>query len=168
MTQYDSEKSFHKMCQTTLDFLGKVGSILALGLVASLMQSLDCMLETFMLLAGVTPVKAINARVGLWKMCHFSQPSCFHLFNSVWTVNRYSNQYDLNWGRPRRAVDCDRPASWAPSYATSWCQAIFSKGSGCGSVGRAVASNTRGPRFESSHWQKFIRTKGGTGCTGCF
>ena len=53
------------MCQTTLDFLGKVGSILALGLVASLMQSLDCMLETFMLLAGVTPVKAINARVGL-------------------------------------------------------------------------------------------------------
>ena len=29
-------------------------------------------------------------------------------------------------------------------------------GSGCGSVGRAVASNTTGPRFESSHWQKFI------------
>ena len=27
-------------------------------------------------------------------------------------------------------------------------------GSGCGSVGRAVASNTRGPRFESSHRQK--------------
>ena len=53
------------MCQTTLDFLGKVGSILALGLVASLMQSLDCMLETFMLLTGVTPVKAINARVGI-------------------------------------------------------------------------------------------------------
>ena len=29
-------------------------------------------------------------------------------------------------------------------------------GSGCGSVGRAVASNSRGPQFESSHWQKFI------------
>ena len=29
-------------------------------------------------------------------------------------------------------------------------------GSGCGSVGRAVASNTRGPQFESSHPQKFI------------
>ena len=29
-------------------------------------------------------------------------------------------------------------------------------GSGCGSVGRAVASNARGPRFESSHRQKFI------------
>ena len=30
------------------------------------------------------------------------------------------------------------------------------EGSGCGSVGRAVASDTRGPRFESSHRQKFI------------
>ena len=29
-------------------------------------------------------------------------------------------------------------------------------GSGCGSVGGAVASNTRGPRFESRHQQKFI------------
>ena len=28
-------------------------------------------------------------------------------------------------------------------------------GSGWGSVGRAVASNTRGPQFESSHWQTF-------------
>ena len=28
-------------------------------------------------------------------------------------------------------------------------------GSGCDSVGRAVASNTRGPRFESSHRQNF-------------
>ena len=29
-------------------------------------------------------------------------------------------------------------------------------GSGCGSVGRADASDTRGLRFESSHWQTFI------------
>jgi len=29
-------------------------------------------------------------------------------------------------------------------------------GSGCGSVGRAVAFDTRGPRFDSSHWQNFI------------
>ena len=29
-------------------------------------------------------------------------------------------------------------------------------GSGCGSVGRVVASNSRGPQFESSHWQHFI------------
>ena len=26
-------------------------------------------------------------------------------------------------------------------------------GSGCGSVGRAVTCNIRGPRFNSSHWQ---------------
>ena len=36
-------------------------------------------------------------------------------------------------------------------------------GSGCGSVGRAVASNTRGLWFESSHRPKFIRTKLGGG-----
>ena len=28
--------------------------------------------------------------------------------------------------------------------------------SGCGSVGRAVAPNSRGTRYESSHRQKFI------------
>ena len=29
-------------------------------------------------------------------------------------------------------------------------------GSGCGSVGIAVASDTRDPRFETSHWRNFI------------
>ena len=29
-------------------------------------------------------------------------------------------------------------------------------GSDCGSVGGAVASNTRGPWFESSHWQNLL------------
>ena len=39
------------------------------------------------------------------------------------------------------------------------CRLTSSKqGSGCGSVGRAVASDTRGPRFDSSHRQKFIYT----------
>ena len=33
---------------------------------------------------------------------------------------------------------------------------IFIGGSGCGSVGRAVASNSRGLQFESSHQQKII------------
>ena len=28
-------------------------------------------------------------------------------------------------------------------------------GSGCGAVGRAVASYTRDPQFESSHWQYY-------------
>ena len=36
------------------------------------------------------------------------------------------------------------------------CLNINIVGSGCGSVGRAAASDTRGPRFESSHRQKFI------------
>ena len=31
-------------------------------------------------------------------------------------------------------------------------------GSGCGSVGRAVASDTGGPRFESSHGKLLYRT----------
>ena len=30
-------------------------------------------------------------------------------------------------------------------------------GSGCGSVGRVVASNTSRLQFESSHWQIFIK-----------
>ena len=33
------------------------------------------------------------------------------------------------------------------------------KGSGCGSVGRAVASDTRGPQFESSHRLRIIFLK---------
>ena len=42
---------------------------------------------------------------------------------------------------------------------TWWTQKIFQRkrykdGSGCGFVGRAAASNARGPRFESSHQQK--------------
>ena len=32
----------------------------------------------------------------------------------------------------------------------------FKWGSGCGSVGRVVASDSRGPQFESSHRRKFI------------
>ena len=41
-------------------------------------------------------------------------------------------------------------------YKIFWCTKLAHLGSGCGSVGRAVASDTRGPWFESSHWQKFI------------
>ena len=33
---------------------------------------------------------------------------------------------------------------------------VVALGSGCGSVGRAVASDTRGPRFESSHRQNLL------------
>ena len=37
-------------------------------------------------------------------------------------------------------------------------------GSGCDSVGRAVASDTRDPRFESSHRQKFINIEHFVNC----
>ena len=33
---------------------------------------------------------------------------------------------------------------------------IYNRGSGCGSVGRAVAYDTRGLRFDYSHWQNLI------------
>ena len=33
---------------------------------------------------------------------------------------------------------------------------VKTKGSGCGAVGRAVAYDTRGPRFESSHRQLLL------------
>ena len=33
---------------------------------------------------------------------------------------------------------------------------VAHQGSGCDSVGRAVASDTRDPRFESRYWQTFI------------
>ena len=40
----------------------------------------------------------------------------------------------------------------------SQCQGkmLVNMGSGCGLVGRAVAFDTRGPRFDSSHLQNFI------------
>ena len=41
-----------------------------------------------------------------------------------------------------------------PNYNSVKYYLKIKTGSGCGSVGRAVASNTRGPRFESSHRQK--------------
>ena len=46
--------------------------------------------------------------------------------------------------------------NWKPVFRPDL--KVLSKGSGCGSVGRAVAFDTRDPRFESSHWQKFIYT----------
>ena len=41
---------------------------------------------------------------------------------------------------------------------------VSNKGSGCGSVGIAVASDTIGPRFEFSHWQKFVFNKFTVNC----
>ena len=35
---------------------------------------------------------------------------------------------------------------------------VSSKGSGCDSVGKAFASDSRGPQFKSSHWQNLYWT----------
>ena len=43
-----------------------------------------------------------------------------------------------------------------PTYVAQKPFKNYHLGGGCGSVGRVVASDTRGPRFKSSHWQKFI------------
>ena len=45
-----------------------------------------------------------------------------------------------------------------PSYVSFLWLVVEHKwlGSGCGSVGRVVARDTRGPRFHSSHQQNFI------------
>ena len=43
-----------------------------------------------------------------------------------------------------------------PHLNLFWKVKIQFQGSGCGSVGRAVTFDTRGPRFDSSHRQNFI------------
>ena len=63
---------------------------------------------------------------------------------------------------------------WDQRYVKNWkCKnflqfkklfwSIFLCGCGtrCGSVGRVVTSDSRGPRFESSHWHKFILNSSG-------
>ena len=42
------------------------------------------------------------------------------------------------------------------TFLLTYIKCCINMGSGCGSVGRAVASNNRGPQFESSHRQTFI------------
>ena len=65
------------------------------------------------------------------------------------------------WDRPRQSQACWKPSSESVTKISFCWILIFAK---CfqnklwwlWSVGRAVASNFRGPRFESSHWQKYI------------
>ena len=57
----------------------------------------------------------------------------------------YTNFYDTSWS------GANSMSAFSPTltFAIIW-------GSGCGSVGRAVASDSRGLWFESSHRQKFM------------
>ena len=45
---------------------------------------------------------------------------------------------------------------WSFQTSMHFSNKLILKRSGCGSVGRAVAFDTRGPRFDSSHRQNFI------------
>ena len=57
-------------------------------------------------------------------------------------------------------------AFWAKFRCHKWANHLaIRRGSGCGSVGRAVASDTRGPWFESSHWQYLYWTLFTVNCT---
>ena len=44
----------------------------------------------------------------------------------------------------------------AKVYSFYWAKIVWNLGSGGGSVTRAVASDSRGPRVKSIHWQKVI------------
>ena len=53
------------------------------------------------------------------------------------------------------SITTTTPSNAASFTATSF-TATTETGSGCGSFGRAVDSDSRGPWFESSHRQKYI------------
>ena len=62
---------------------------------------------------------------------------------------------EQNWLKPVRAKvhDSDRAIN-QQTVDLEIKKVLY--GSGCASVGRAVASDTRGLRFQSSHWRTFI------------
>ena len=65
-------------------------------------------------------------------------------------IKKYITQERSN-RQPKNLLICclERPIIALPLWPTNkFCGQWL-----CGSVGRAVASNTRGPWFESSHWQ---------------
>ena len=75
------------------------------------------------------------------------------IFGRVKNVQR-SNDDDGIWTR----VGGDRTTKSATFLSNILPIKILSTGSGCGSVGKPVASDTRGPRFESCHWRSFYWT----------
>ena len=50
----------------------------------------------------------------------------------------------------------NRTAHWSINFETGVIATQQQQKCGCGSVGRAVAFNTRGPQFDFSHWQNSI------------
>ena len=68
-----------------------------------------------------------------------------------------SEKFSLSPLAARKKLFCKISLTAAAAALSLFCLSNFGVlGSGCGSVGRAVASDTRGLRFESSHRQNFI------------
>ena len=88
-----------------------------------------------------------------------SNPAPFCLFSFFSNILQKRLQRDPNWDCYRR-IRASWPLSHDQFLSHIWVDCFLNLlillGSGCGSVGRAVALNTRGPRFDSSHRQKFI------------
>ena len=75
-----------------------------------------------------------------------------------WAIFQSSCQQIFLWNNPNI---WQLLGYWQKSFIGKTIEAnllinVIFKGSGCGSVGRAVASDTRGLRFESSHRRNFI------------
>ena len=71
----------------------------------------------------------------------------------------HDRQFWLDWKNLSWKLDIPSPFSYRRHLSLK--ELLFTvlnkleQGSGCGSVGRAVASDPRSPRFESCPWQKF-------------
>ena len=88
-----------------------------------------------------------------------SNPAPFCLFSFFSNILQKRLQRDPNWDCYRR-IRASWPLSHDQFLSHIWVDCFLNLlillGSGCGSVGRAVAFNTRGPWFDSSHRQNFI------------
>ena len=87
-------------------------------------------------------IKQKEARVGPFKKINNFSKYSTNLFLKFFILEGKLERLDVVLLHPLVRVDLQRDAHLQ--------QKMNFKGSGCGSVGRAVASDTRGPWFESS------------------
>ena len=99
----------------------------------------------------------ISHSVGVWMI--FSTNSS----KAIWTPSRVLAEDSMNIICQRKINEHIRPlklkndTKWTTYFKNSLMNLRSNKsGSGCGAVGRAVAYDTRGPWFESSHWQLLL------------
>ena len=94
--------------------------------------------------------------------CYEVDHSLTHYSSLVYSISCNNKSQPImtkNWCCKRDNMSSLFLSRWLsshPSYSRMPTKKTCLLGSGCGSFGRAVASNTRDPRFESRHWQTFI------------